>query len=146
LACLVDCLNASLEMNALFVMRGGFVMKTKLAGFAGLWRAVATSPPRRPVTRTFIAPKAKAVSMPFAFQDPNYWLDRADDMRIHADVIEDPADKALMLRIAEDYEILARCAHRLAKSHPAKPLETLARSVGGTFVSQHGDWPRAQFH
>jgi len=131
-------------VNALFVTRGGLVVKTKRFGFAGLWGgASATSQARRPITRTLIAPTAK---MPFAFQDPNYWLDRADDMRIHADVIEDPANKALMLRTAEEYEILARCAHRLVKSHPAKSLETLAGSVGGTFVLQHSDWPKAQFH
>jgi hypothetical protein len=93
-------------------------MKTKRLGFGEVWRAVATPQMRRPVTRTFVAQRsAKAVSMPFAFQDPNYWLGRADDMRIRADLIEDATDKAMLIRTAEDYELLALCAHRLENRH-----------------------------
>ena len=61
--------------------------------------------------------------MLFDFQDPNYWLDRADRARSRADVMDDAANKAMLLRIAEDYEILALCAHRLGiNSEGSQPL------------------------
>jgi len=55
----------------------------------------------------------QALTRTFAFQDPNYWLERADDMRFRADMIDDGANKAMLLRTAEDYEILALCAQQL---------------------------------
>ena len=45
--------------------------------------------------------------------DPTFWSSRADEARTIAEQLEDHARKELMLRIAEDYDLLAK----LTKSH-----------------------------
>jgi hypothetical protein len=42
--------------------------------------------------------------------DVKHWQDRAEEARIHAEQISDPEAKRMMLRIAADYEKIARRA------------------------------------
>jgi hypothetical protein len=46
--------------------------------------------------------------------DPQYWRDRAEEARMHADEMKDPETKHMMLRIAESHE---RQAQLLKKSY-----------------------------
>ena len=46
------------------------------------------------------------------------WRDGADEMRTLASEISDPESRMIMLRLANDYESLARRAERLADELP----------------------------
>jgi hypothetical protein len=57
--------------------------------------------------------------MPAHFiNDPEHWRKRAEEMRSLADGIKDEISKQTMLRIAEDYERLARRAAERSNSSP----------------------------
>ena len=52
--------------------------------------------------------------------DPRHWRDRADEARTRADQLDDPQSKGAMLRIADDYELLAERAEARASGHSSK--------------------------
>lgn len=56
--------------------------------------------------------------LPVFLNDPQHWRDRADQMRALASETSDPESRTIMLRLANDYELLARRAERRAKSLP----------------------------
>jgi hypothetical protein len=55
--------------------------------------------------------------------DSQRWRDRADEMRTLASEIGDPESRMIMLRLANDYESLARRAERLANELPQSRTE-----------------------
>jgi len=57
--------------------------------------------------------------MPSVFlNDPQHWRDRADQMRALASESSDPESRTMMLRVANDYDLLARRAERRAQCLP----------------------------
>jgi hypothetical protein len=59
--------------------------------------------------------------MPFVFNDPQHWLDRAAEVRELASRKTDPGAQAGMLAIAEEYESIAeRAMARLKNAVPAR--------------------------
>jgi hypothetical protein len=47
--------------------------------------------------------------------DPKHWRERAEEARVVADAMTDEKTKKMMLRIANDYETMAKRAERLAR-------------------------------
>jgi hypothetical protein len=53
--------------------------------------------------------------------DPQRWRDRADEMRSLASETNDQESSRIMLRLANDYELLAQRARRVAQdTQPSK--------------------------
>jgi hypothetical protein len=48
----------------------------------------------------------------FMYEDPEHWRSRAEEMRVLAEAIVHPEPKAIMFRIADDYDKLAEFAER----------------------------------
>jgi hypothetical protein len=63
----------------------------------------------------------KARSMPYNLSDPNYWFNRAEEVRISANAMKNPANKTKMLRIAEDFEVLGHRVDQLPKKIGKQP-------------------------
>jgi hypothetical protein len=54
--------------------------------------------------------------MAFHFNDPPYWRDRAQELRVLADRLEDSDVKQMLLRCAQDYDVLAERAEERLRS------------------------------
>ena len=54
--------------------------------------------------------------------DPQRWRDRADEIRSLASETNDQESTRIMLRLANDYELLARRAERLSQDSRASKL------------------------
>jgi len=50
--------------------------------------------------------------------DPEHWRQRAEETRTLAEAMSDETSKHMMLKIAEDYEKLAKRAEQRAKGSP----------------------------
>ena len=48
--------------------------------------------------------------MSYEFNNPEYWFDRAEELRTRVDLMRDPGNREVMLRIADEYERLGRRA------------------------------------
>lgn len=48
----------------------------------------------------------------FIFDDPSYWRNRAEEMRILAASVTNLETQAILLRVAADYDLLAKRAER----------------------------------
>ena len=53
--------------------------------------------------------------MRYDFNDPNYWFDRAEEMRTQNDLMGDPGNRQVVSRIIHDYESLGSRAVQFTK-------------------------------
>jgi hypothetical protein len=76
--------------------------------------------------------------------DPRHWRERAEEARTVADSLNDPQSKKAMLKIAKDYEELARRAERRAAgnqtqsknlSKPPQLAASVKRNPGAAFLT-----------
>ena len=74
--------------------------------------------------------------MPYNMSDPKYWFDRAEEVRTSANSMKSPANKARMLLVAEDFEILGRRARQFSKKTGRQPPEKSASGVKRTRQSR----------
>ena len=83
-------------------------------------RSATQAQPLKQRARRYVRPRAirrDLVNMMFAsfINDPEHWLERAEQMRNLADDLDDEQAKETMLRIANDYGRLAKHAEQRAK-------------------------------
>ena len=55
------------------------------------------------LSRPGLFPSSPTPMADHLINDPNHWRERAKEARVHAEQIDDPESKKMMLRIAEDY-------------------------------------------
>ena len=65
-----------------------------------------------------ITSRMNAQTLASALNDPEHWRQRSEEARRMADLMSDIPSKEAMLRIAEDYERLAKPAEERAKRSP----------------------------
>src|SRR5262245_30276496 len=65
---------------------------------------------RRLILELYLRPSFPVAKVPI--NDPKHWRERAEEARTVADEMNDPDSKRKMLRIADDYEELARRAEK----------------------------------
>src|SRR5262249_1765233 len=77
--------------------------------------------------------------------DRMHWRERAEEARVHAEQITDPESKQAMLRIAEDYEKLAkRAEERLRNSEEG--IQKKALRISGRLSPSRFASPCALIH
>jgi hypothetical protein len=69
--------------------------------------------------------------------DPQHWRWRAQEARIHAELIIDPESKRMMLEIAGEYERIAQRAEERMRDSERRPP---ASSIGRTFPLRRKRW------
>jgi hypothetical protein len=62
--------------------------------------------------------------------NPKHWRKRAEEARNLADKMNDPLAKAMMLLIAEDYELVAERAEERAENLATRKRPTTSRAEG----------------
>jgi hypothetical protein len=61
--------------------------------------------------------------------DPQHWRLRAEEARVHSELISDPDAKRAMLEIADRYELIAKHAEqRMQDSEKQPPASSIRRS------------------
>jgi hypothetical protein len=63
----------------------------------------------------------------FKISDPQYWRHRAEEARTLAGELIDPEAKRMMLKIAKDYEALARRPERRLRQHSSATIRNWRR-------------------
>jgi hypothetical protein len=76
--------------------------------------------------------------MSYDFNNPRYWFDRAEEMRVRADVMTDPTNREIMLRIAADYERLGQRAFQQQPKNRNNVASAAMTVRSG--VSKSNDW------
>jgi hypothetical protein len=61
-----------------------------------------------------------------AYSDPAHWHERAKEMRVLAEQMDECVSKQMVHRIAEDYERLAQTAEQRVKDAPPLPVARIA--------------------
>jgi hypothetical protein len=69
----------------------------------------------------FCSPRLMEMTVSDSILDnPEHWLERAEEARSIAEQLSDPESRRMMLRIAEDYELLATHARRRGRDRMAQ--------------------------
>ena len=73
--------------------------------------------------------------MPYSlFDDPARWRERAEEARSIAEQLNEPESSRMLLRIAEDYERLAKHADRRAQKRGEGVEEDAPPTIGFTHL------------
>ena len=67
--------------------------------------------------------------MPYDFNNAEYWFNQAEEVRARSDLMRDPANKEIMLRIAADYERLGQRAVIQAKRYAPRAITAVGEKA-----------------